>query len=669
MVASRGQIAVLVCAAALLLGLHALAFSDYVVDDAYISFRYAQNLIAGHGLVFNPGERVEGYTNFLWTLALAAAMALGGDPRATAQALGMAAAIATVIATARLSRQLAPLRGWRYLALSPALLAGCVAFAYWSVAGLETTAFAAATAWAISAWLDARGGASYVRPALLLLLASLIRPEGLLLFGLVAALEAFDLRRRGRPRPSALTGLLSFVIPFALYFAWRWSYYGELLPNTFHAKVSGGIGALERGLTYTAKFLKLFPLFALAPLALSARRDRARPFGHRGAARLLLVVAGFVLYTIAVGGDAMPLARFFVPLLALLAPLVAEVIDRAGGFLAARRPTLGPSRVRLALGATALILTLAPSLVGEHLLNVVIAGRVADLGLATGAYLRSRYAPGTWIATNTAGAIPFASGLPAIDMLGLNDAHIARRSIAGPTKGWSGHEKGDGAYVLARRPKVILFANTTGADQPFYLSDHELAADPLFRSLYRLRSVPGSKLIREGPFRVLRTVPGRYALLGREADTVFDLGIAIQQVPEHSSTRIYANPFRLYYFELDPAGRAELERLLIDGSAPPPELPAPSPARSGRAAALALCERARFGIQQGRYAEAAAVLWRAAKLDPESALPFQYLSNLHFLQDDPVRAAWALWWALEREPRNPLYLRNLTALRRSTAVP
>jgi hypothetical protein len=50
-----------------------------VQEDAFISFRYASNLIQGHGLVYNVGERVEGYTNFLWTLILAGGMALGAD--------------------------------------------------------------------------------------------------------------------------------------------------------------------------------------------------------------------------------------------------------------------------------------------------------------------------------------------------------------------------------------------------------------------------------------------------------------------------------------------------------------------------------------------------------------------------------------------------------------
>ncbi len=52
----------------------------FLCDDAFISFRYVRNLLEGHGLVFNPGEYVEGYTNFLWMLELAAIWRLLGIP-------------------------------------------------------------------------------------------------------------------------------------------------------------------------------------------------------------------------------------------------------------------------------------------------------------------------------------------------------------------------------------------------------------------------------------------------------------------------------------------------------------------------------------------------------------------------------------------------------------
>ena len=68
----------LLCAFLATLGLLAFHLSVYWfhTDDAFISFRYALNLSEGHGLVFNPGyERVEGYTNFLWVVILAAVLA------------------------------------------------------------------------------------------------------------------------------------------------------------------------------------------------------------------------------------------------------------------------------------------------------------------------------------------------------------------------------------------------------------------------------------------------------------------------------------------------------------------------------------------------------------------------------------------------------------------
>src|SRR5690606_11734606 len=68
---------------------HAVHF-DFINDDAFISFRYADNLVRHGELTFNPGERVEGYTNFLWTMVMAGVLALGGDPVPWSKGLGVA---------------------------------------------------------------------------------------------------------------------------------------------------------------------------------------------------------------------------------------------------------------------------------------------------------------------------------------------------------------------------------------------------------------------------------------------------------------------------------------------------------------------------------------------------------------------------------------------------
>jgi len=69
-----------------------------VQEDAFISIRYAQNLVDGHGLVYNAGERVEGYTNFLWTLLLAGGLKLGVPPVPLARYMSMAAAFLLIAA-------------------------------------------------------------------------------------------------------------------------------------------------------------------------------------------------------------------------------------------------------------------------------------------------------------------------------------------------------------------------------------------------------------------------------------------------------------------------------------------------------------------------------------------------------------------------------------------
>ncbi|MCY3901568.1 MAG: hypothetical protein OXF76_00280 [Caldilineaceae bacterium] len=113
----------------------------FLTDDAFISFRYTRNLLEGHGLVFNPGERVEGYTNFLWILELAAIWGLFGiRPEHAAPWLSVAYTVATIAAilwwVARLpSLQYRGLTSWMTLGL----LCSNAIFAVWtSSGGLKT---------------------------------------------------------------------------------------------------------------------------------------------------------------------------------------------------------------------------------------------------------------------------------------------------------------------------------------------------------------------------------------------------------------------------------------------------------------------------------------------------------------------------------------------------
>ncbi|MEC8422989.1 MAG: hypothetical protein VX000_04380, partial [Myxococcota bacterium] len=113
-------------------------------------------------------------------------------------------------------------------------------------------------------------------------------------------------------------------------------------------------------------------------------------------------------------------------------------------------------------------------------------GWVLD-GLAVGEMLRERFgATGTTLAISPAGAVPYAWKGPTIDMLGLNDAHIARRAPDDADRAWIGHAHGDGAYVLARRPGILLFCGPRGGSATCFRSEEELRALPAFQRDYRI---------------------------------------------------------------------------------------------------------------------------------------------------------------------------------------
>ncbi|HZL85148.1 MAG TPA: hypothetical protein VFD07_07185 [Candidatus Krumholzibacteria bacterium] len=122
----------------------------------------------------------------------------------------------------------------------------------------------------------------------------------------------------------------------------------------------------------------------------------------------------------------------------------------------------------------------------------VRACRTADpavrFGEPVGEYLRSHFDSGTWVATNCAGSLPYFARLPVIDMLGLTDAHIARAQP--DRRQWIGHEKGDGAYVLSRRPHIIILGGPEGSVTPWHFpGDRQIAAAPEFQRDYALRRV------------------------------------------------------------------------------------------------------------------------------------------------------------------------------------
>ena len=451
------------------LALHVASLGDWMLDDAFVFFRYAENWARGFGPVFNAGERVEGYTSFLWLLLLAAAARLGCDPVLAGRILGTACAVATLLLLARAHRV------WPQLTAGTSqraalFLGTCGAFTAWAASGMEVALAALLTT--LATLNTARSGNDVTTRGLVSLgvLAALLaatRPEALLLDGVLF----FALLRRA-PRRGWIA-VAVFAALFVPYFAWRWTYYGWPLPNTFYAKVGGTTDEWRRGGAYALRFLRLAaPFVAVVMIAAWRRRPDFAPRGL-----LAAVIVAQVGFVIAAGGDLMPAFRFIAPVVPLLALLAADSIGR-----------LASGRTLVLATAGIAAWGLAGMRFDPDVHRRIHADRVVRAGTIVGNWMRANMPVDALIATNTAGSVPYYSGLHCIDMLGLTDAHIAHRRIPDQGRGYAGHEKFDGAYVLSRRPDYVQFGSALGSERPVFPSDLDLWQQPGFQSMYELRT-------------------------------------------------------------------------------------------------------------------------------------------------------------------------------------
>lgn len=468
-------------------------------DDSFISLRFSERLLQGDGLTWTDGERVEGYSNLLWVLLTAALGALGLELVAAARLLG---ALCTVAALVALAAALRPrdLRTAAVAAVAPALVAATQPVMIWSLAGLEGPLLLALLAWGFGgllrqfAW-DA-GDADPSRKALLaaglpFALACWTRPDAPL-WALLAGvgLAAGALRRGGS---AALGRAFWFGAPalcaVTAQLAFRLAYYGDYVPNTAHVKAELDAASLEPGAAFVGAALAAIPALSCAAGigALAALRSRRT---RRLAPVVLLPVLAWLGYLCVIGGDHFPGLRLMhgaVAPMALLATLGLMAIPSA------------TARALVALLLTALAGSVDVVTARAHPGSKAARAEVWEWhGKVLGEALAAAF-PATWpderprLAVDAAGALPYYSRLPALDMLGLCDRTIATT----PFPAWldttregtpkpPGHLKGNGDYVMAAAPDLMIFSNPPGLPLPVFVSACEFEDDPRFLREYRL---------------------------------------------------------------------------------------------------------------------------------------------------------------------------------------
>ncbi len=490
---TKTALALLVLAAAVGLFVWHSASTQFLQDDSYITYRYARNIVRGHGPVFNIGERVEGYTNFLWMMLLAA-LGIVGVPFSAliplSQVLGVICGIGVLVIFFLLLRRFST--GPQHLTpLAVFLLSANGSFAYWCVSGMESGLFSLLVAAAGYVYLTAESetGRSpvprLVAASLLLGLSALTRPEGALFLALVVFhFLVRRLRRRGmQARSQLLRHGLALVIPFTLMVAplyiWRLVYYGYPFPNTFYAKTGLSSSYLKSGIEYLVSFYKAYGFWGLGLLlpALAAIRYRRRaPLEVLSFALLVIVV--HALYTVLVGGDVLRIYRFFVPVYFLFYFLLAE-----GLWLS----PLSRSVVPVLLLAIAGLTFWGPFMPGRSVRREINHNKYLEQGLvmkmrSTGRWLNANLDEQDWFCCTTIGAVGYFSDRNLLDMLGLTDAVIAHEpeNILGPRVYWK-ERNYNTRHVLERNPAYIYFS--TGA-KPSAAAERALFLRTRFRQGY-----------------------------------------------------------------------------------------------------------------------------------------------------------------------------------------
>jgi hypothetical protein len=235
---------VLVLASVALLA-HGTTF-DFFCDDAFITLRYSKNWAVLGEPTYNIGEKVEGFTSFLFMALTAGGIKLGIEPVLAAQILCGASSVLLMVASWMLFQRVEPRHKWAGVFVLIALAASAPVAA-WSLGGLETPMFGALVALGIAFGADAAGKGGFGRGALAgatLALATLARPEGAALTGIVGLVTFLYMFRTHRG-PWALAGLVvAWGVIIGPFFAWRWAYYGWPLPNTYYVKTTGKSGEL-----------------------------------------------------------------------------------------------------------------------------------------------------------------------------------------------------------------------------------------------------------------------------------------------------------------------------------------------------------------------------------------------------------------------------------------
>jgi hypothetical protein len=309
-------------------------------DDIFIGLRYVQNLLDGNGLVYNKGEKVEGFTDFLWIMLISFFSWMKCNPLTTVQTLGIVSAVGTLTIFSAIIYKISSRLAIFIIPFITLALALNYDFNTWSTSGLEASffSFLLSSSFYIYFFCAFQEKKKLVLTGLFLCLALMTRPDTLLILFVANALIVLYYVLNKNSITKLISNLFLFnssiIFIYIPYFIWRYNYYGFIFPNTYYDKL-GNESLFSKGFYYIwlyfkphfISFLILFlPPFIFFPILKNKPLLKLKEFlsdnWNAAYSTCIVIVYSYLLGFVAkVGGDFM-YARFIIP----IAPFIYFII-------------------------------------------------------------------------------------------------------------------------------------------------------------------------------------------------------------------------------------------------------------------------------------------------------------------------------------------------------
>jgi len=415
----------------LFLLLSVLVNLDFVKDDAYITWHYAQNILLGNGLTFNVGERVEGSTTFLWIFVALPFEALGLDLFQVFEILGTVMLGTLLWLMAMIHRRAYGLEASLGHVYAAIWLSCSSTATLWATSGMEGPLGTLLPTLAFYLTFEAlrRDSQKWALWAGIVIgLGCLTRPE-VHLIGAILSLpvlwRSIKARKLDRLTLFWLGGLLVITAPTHLF---RYVYFGGLFPNPMYVKTSSSFLIVETGLRTLYDMLAFNGIGALAMLAPLAFMDRKHLVQK---SLMALIAASFMVYIVKVGADEMRWHRLYLPALPFLAMLGGFGLRNLWLAVTTALSNRKWALVAMAVVCTGIALGGAGASFGYSYTSMAGFNGRGDLSGTyhpdMGKFIVRHERPGGLVAFQDMGSTPYHSqDLSYLDFIGLTDYTIAR---------------------------------------------------------------------------------------------------------------------------------------------------------------------------------------------------------------------------------------------------